>query len=312
MVVLGLLAAAAGGLYAVNRPLFLSLQDGAGQQLLLLRQWLETTTAVPSPPERQQPVGTGAEPVAPVSSVTPEPESTPPLAKPAGIDQGGGSGPAEASAAPEPQPVTEPVEPNRQAGGESDATAAKDPAPVQQDIGVSQVEDPVQVEAVAGVEGDARSSATDKPTPDEGQISEEAESLATSTTPPLLAEPAAEPTQVELVPLPTETILVRFDNDSSELLFPDLQDIDALVTSIRQHPQAVMVISGHTDAFGSEGYNYRLSLFRANMVKSFFLGKGVDGGQLRVQAFGSERPIADNTTAEGRSRNRRVEIDIEQ
>lgn len=110
--------------------------------------------------------------------------------------------------------------------------------------------------------------------------------------------------------LPEKTILVRFNNDSSEFYFADFEGVDSLVAGMKETPGAIMVIAGHTDSFGSDGYNYRLSLFRANMVKSFFLGKGIPSHQLKVKAFGSERPVATNETEEGRAKNRRVEIDV--
>jgi general secretion pathway protein A len=128
-----------------------------------------------------------------------------------------------------------------------------------------------------------------------------------------LAQPEPEvqqPPSTPAIELPKEAIVVRFNNDSSEFFFHEFSSIDALVASIKGHPEVALLISGHTDSFGSEGYNYRLSLFRANMVKSFFLGKGIPAHQLRVQAFGSEKPIASNDTEEGRSINRRVEIEV--
>ncbi len=112
------------------------------------------------------------------------------------------------------------------------------------------------------------------------------------------------------IPIPNKTVTVRFDPGSSDFYFTDLEHVDAFVESIKQHPEAIVFISGHTDSYGSEVYNYKLSLFRANMLKSFFLGKGIDPGQLKVRGFGSRQPVASNDTAEGRTRNRRVEIDV--
>ncbi len=114
------------------------------------------------------------------------------------------------------------------------------------------------------------------------------------------------------IPFPRETIIIRFDNDSSEFYFLDFEKVDELASAIKKHPDVVMVISGHTDSMGSEGYNYRLSLFRANMIKSFFLGKGIPSHQLKVRAFGSKIPLTENDTDEGRRMNRRVEVDIVQ
>lgn len=109
-----------------------------------------------------------------------------------------------------------------------------------------------------------------------------------------------------------KTVTVRFDPDSSDFYFTDLEHVDVFVEEIKQLPDVVIYISGHTDSYGSEVYNYKLSLFRANMLKSFFLGKGIDPGQLKVRGFGSRQPIASNSTPEGRMLNRRVEIDVVQ
>ena len=105
-------------------------------------------------------------------------------------------------------------------------------------------------------------------------------------------------------------MVVRFEHDSSDFYFPDLDSLDDLVKAISSHPDSVLVISGHTDSQGAEAYNYRLSLFRANMIRSFFLGKGIQPYQLKVQGFGSTKPLASNDSEEGRKLNRRVEIDV--
>ncbi len=110
--------------------------------------------------------------------------------------------------------------------------------------------------------------------------------------------------------LPEETVMVQFEADSSDFYFTDIADISIFVDSIKNNPDAMVVISGHTDSLGEEGYNYKLSLFRANMIKSFFLGRGIPPNQLKAQGFGSSKPVASNDTPEGRKQNRRVEIDV--
>ncbi len=69
-------------------------------------------------------------------------------------------------------------------------------------------------------------------------------------------------------------------------------------------------IEGHTDSTGSYDYNMRLSEARARSVFDFLAGQGIDPRRMTVQGYGPNRPIADNSTTEGRSRNRRVEIVI--
>lgn len=67
-------------------------------------------------------------------------------------------------------------------------------------------------------------------------------------------------------------------------------------------------IEGHTDASGSAAQNQQLSLRRANSVADVLLGEGIRRGDIIVQGFGSTKPVASNTTAQGRTENRRVAI----
>jgi outer membrane protein OmpA-like peptidoglycan-associated protein len=71
-----------------------------------------------------------------------------------------------------------------------------------------------------------------------------------------------------------------------------------------------IIIEGQADSYGGHVFNKRLSEFRANMIKSYFIGKGVDYSRITAIGFGSDRPIANNLTSEGRQKNRRVEIKI--
>jgi outer membrane protein OmpA-like peptidoglycan-associated protein len=69
-------------------------------------------------------------------------------------------------------------------------------------------------------------------------------------------------------------------------------------------------ISGHTDSIGNYSYNKRLSEFRANVVKSYFLGQGIDPKRIAAVGIRPDKPVADNDTQEGRMANRRVEIQL--
>jgi outer membrane protein OmpA-like peptidoglycan-associated protein len=69
------------------------------------------------------------------------------------------------------------------------------------------------------------------------------------------------------------------------------------------------LINGHTDNIGSRDYNLRLSLERANSVKSYLSANGVDPSRLEVRGYGFDKPIFDNDTESGRSKNRRVEFE---
>jgi outer membrane protein OmpA-like peptidoglycan-associated protein len=69
-------------------------------------------------------------------------------------------------------------------------------------------------------------------------------------------------------------------------------------------------IIGHTDASGDESWNQRLSRARAQAVADHIAGNGIDPARLIIDAFGSSQPVADNATASGRSRNRRIEFEL--
>jgi OOP family OmpA-OmpF porin len=69
-------------------------------------------------------------------------------------------------------------------------------------------------------------------------------------------------------------------------------------------------IGGHTDNVGKAEFNMTLSDKRANSVKTYLVNKGIDESRLNAQGFGLEKPIADNKTAAGRAKNRRVELQL--
>ena len=75
-------------------------------------------------------------------------------------------------------------------------------------------------------------------------------------------------------------------------------------------PDLGAIIEGHTDSTGSADFNLELSQRRASAVMGFLAGQGVPPEKLKAVGFGMQQPVADNATAEGRARNRRVEIVI--
>lgn len=89
--------------------------------------------------------------------------------------------------------------------------------------------------------------------------------------------------------------------------FPSL---DKLAKMMITKPNYSLKISGHTDAVGSEKSNQVLSANRANAVKSYLVKRGVPKNKIEARGYGESQPIADNTTEEGRQRNRRVEFNI--
>jgi outer membrane protein OmpA-like peptidoglycan-associated protein len=105
---------------------------------------------------------------------------------------------------------------------------------------------------------------------------------------------------------------IQFENDR-DVLRPEseavLRDVAAVLAA---HPEIAKVrIEGHTDSKGNAGYNTVLSERRALAVRRWLVEHGIAGERLLAKGFGPTRPIADNDTAEGRARNRRVEFRIE-
>ncbi|MGI9492531.1 MAG: OmpA family protein, partial [Geminicoccaceae bacterium] len=97
---------------------------------------------------------------------------------------------------------------------------------------------------------------------------------------------------------------------NSETIGPDAYETLARVAEvIRLYEDRQVLVIGHTDAVGDDGYNQELSERRADLVKNYFVGQfDIDEGRLLAEGEGEKRPIASNATAEGRDTNRRVEV----
>jgi len=95
-------------------------------------------------------------------------------------------------------------------------------------------------------------------------------------------------------------------------LSPDAQRaLEKVAQALKKLPEQHLVVEGHTDAKGAEDVNYDLSVLRANAVKDFLTSRGVERNRVESIGFGESRPIASNTSAEGRASNRRVEIVVQ-
>ena len=103
---------------------------------------------------------------------------------------------------------------------------------------------------------------------------------------------------------------VLFDFDKSNVKPEAGAILDRLVAFMNENKDKKVSLAGHTDSIGTEAYNLRLSERRVNSVKDYVVKKGVDSSRISGQGFGESKPIADNKTAEGRSKNRRVEIKV--
>ena len=103
---------------------------------------------------------------------------------------------------------------------------------------------------------------------------------------------------------------VKFKYNSDELTAESEELLDKVVQVIKKNENFNYTIGGHTDSKGDENYNLNLSSKRAEKVKSYLRERDIDSGILTAKGFGSAVPIADNETAEGRLKNRRVVIEV--
>ncbi|TDQ39283.1 adhesin transport system outer membrane protein [Tepidicella xavieri] len=101
-----------------------------------------------------------------------------------------------------------------------------------------------------------------------------------------------------------------FDFDSAVLKPEGRRSLDELITRIKAIDLEVVIAVGHTDGIGSDAYNQRLSLRRAEAVKAYMVNQGVPADRVRTEGRGKAEPVASNATAEGRARNRRVEVTV--
>jgi outer membrane protein OmpA-like peptidoglycan-associated protein len=103
---------------------------------------------------------------------------------------------------------------------------------------------------------------------------------------------------------------VTFAVDSTEISPGFRTTLDQISNSLVQYPNSLIDVMGHTDSTGSDAYNEDLSKRRADAVAGYLTMRGVSRARIETIGYGERYPIADNATAEGRARNRRVEIRI--
>ena len=103
---------------------------------------------------------------------------------------------------------------------------------------------------------------------------------------------------------------ILFDTNSSTLRPTSEADITKMAAILQKYSDTNVLVEGHTDNTGSDAINQPLSERRAQAVATATIGKGVSSSRVTTQGFGSTEPVGDNTTAEGKQANRRVEIAI--
>jgi len=124
--------------------------------------------------------------------------------------------------------------------------------------------------------------------------------------PPPPAKPAAPPS-AEKVTFAADAL---FDFDKYVIKPEAKAKLDDLVSKLAGVTLEVIVAVGHTDSIGTEAYNQGLSERRANAIKQYLVSKGVEANRIYTEGKGEKQPVADNRTAEGRAKNRRVEIEV--
>ena len=112
------------------------------------------------------------------------------------------------------------------------------------------------------------------------------------------------------VPFPFEgdKVLIYFQHNSNELPEQSFKMLNQIADYMLYSQDTNITIKGFTDSTGSYTYNVSVSEFRANTIKTFLVGKGVDSKRIQTFGMGPENPIASNKTDAGRRKNRRVEI----
>jgi OmpA-OmpF porin, OOP family len=132
--------------------------------------------------------------------------------------------------------------------------------------------------------------------------------VAPPPPPPPAAAPAPKPAPVaEKVTLAAD---VLFDFDKSVLKPAGKSKLDDLANKVKAINLEVVIAIGHTDSIGSDVYNQKLSVRRAESVKAYLVSKGVEPNRIYTEGKGEKQPVASNKTADGRQKNRRVEIEV--
>jgi outer membrane protein OmpA-like peptidoglycan-associated protein len=103
---------------------------------------------------------------------------------------------------------------------------------------------------------------------------------------------------------------VQFATATANLNPPARETLARFSGIVASYPELRFTIEGHTDNVGSDATNSELSLRRALSVRDYLIGLGVAASRIDVDGYGPSRPVADNSTVQGRARNRRVEIVI--
>ena len=121
------------------------------------------------------------------------------------------------------------------------------------------------------------------------------------------ARPAPPPAAATKVTYAADTF---FDFNKSVLKADGKAKLDDLAGKVKAINLEVIIAVGHTDSVGSDAYNQKLSVKRADAVKAYLITKGIEKNRVYTEGKGEKQPVADNKTDAGRSKNRRVELEV--
>ena len=125
-----------------------------------------------------------------------------------------------------------------------------------------------------------------------------------AAVPPAVPAPAAVPARVTL------QADALFDFDKSVLKPEGRARLSKFVADTQGVRYSVVIVIGHTDSIGTDAYNQRLGLRRAEAVKAYLVSQGMAANTIQTASRGKREPVADNRTAAGRALNRRVVIEV--
>lgn len=103
---------------------------------------------------------------------------------------------------------------------------------------------------------------------------------------------------------------VLFDFDKAVIKPEGKSKLDDISNKVRGINLEVVIAIGHADSIGSDAYNQRLSVRRSESVKAYLVSKGIEPNRVYTEGKGEKQPVANNSTKDGRAKNRRVELEV--